>query len=163
VGTLEQYVSAILRGDSDAAGTPQCLLTLDALDSLARRTLARARRPEMADPRHLAVAFGYELLPRSPPGQWCGEGVSRGVIAYEWFPDPREVGVRVGHGTAHGVLEKSGDKHTDGDAWVLTAMILVPRAVVHTRSQAEVMAAAWAPPWFVRLAIPLGMSWREAV
>ena len=24
-------------------------------------------------------------------------------------------------------------------------------------------AAAWAPPWFVRLAIPLGMSWREAV
>lgn len=25
------------------------------------------------------------------------------------------------------------------------------------------MAAAWAPPWFVRLAIPLGMSWREAV
>ena len=24
----------------------------------------------------------FELLPRSPPGQWCGEGVSRGVIAY---------------------------------------------------------------------------------
>lgn len=79
------------------------------------------------------------------------------------YPDPREVGVRVGHGTAHGVLEKSGERHTDGDAWVLTAMLLVPRATVHTRPPAEIIAAAWAPQWFVRLAIPLGMSWREAV
>jgi len=163
VGSLEQYVSAILRGDSDAAGTPQCLLDLEALGSVARLALARARRPEMSDPRHLAVALGYELLPRSPPGRWCGEGTCRGVIAYAWSPDRREVGLRVGHGLAHGLLDRQGDPHTDGDAWALTAMLLVPRAVVHTRSPAEVIAAAWAPSWFARLAIPLGNPWREAV
>jgi hypothetical protein len=56
-----------------------------------------------------------------------------------------------------------GAEHTDGDAWVLTAMLLVPRAVVHTRSLSAIAEVAWAPAWFVRLAVPLGMSWREAI
>lgn len=159
---LEQYVSAILRGLSDVAGAPRALLSLDNLDSLAKRILARAGRPELASPRHIAVALGYRLLPRCPPGQWCGEGVSRGVIAYEWSPDHREVGLRVGHGTAHCELEKNGERHTDADAWVLTAMLLVPRSAVHTKSPWELEDAAWAPAWFVREALPLGRSWSEA-
>jgi hypothetical protein len=47
-----------------------------------------------------------------------------------------------------------GAEHTDGDAWVLTAMLLVPRAVVHTRSLSAIAEVAWAPAWFVRLAVP---------
>lgn len=31
------------------------------------------------------------------------------------------------------------------------------------RDPFDLVGAAWAPQWFVRLAIPLGMSWREAV
>lgn len=38
-----------------------------------------------------------------------------------------------------------GAEHTDGDAWVLTAMLLVPRAVVHTRSLSAIAEVAWAP------------------
>lgn len=117
----------------------------------------------MSDPRHIAVALGFELLPRCPPGQWCGEGTCRGVIAYAWSADRREVGMRVGHGLGHGILERHGEAHTDGDAWALTAMILVPRAVVHTRPPRAVVDAAWAPEWFVREALPLGRAWSEAV
>jgi hypothetical protein len=36
-----------------------------------------------------------------------------------------------------------GAEHTDGDAWVLTAMLLVPRAVVHTRSLSAIAEVAW--------------------
>jgi hypothetical protein len=163
VSSLEQYVSAILRGDCDGSGAPQPLLDLDTLESVARRALASAGRPEMADPRHLAVALGYELLPRRPPGQWCGEGVCRGVIAYAWSPDRREVGLRVCHGLAHSLLDRQGDPHTDGDAWALTAMLLVPRAAAHTRPAQAILDAAWAPTWFARLAIPLGKAWADAV
>jgi hypothetical protein len=156
--TLERYVTKILRGEDEC----RPLWARDALESLARRSLARAGRPAFADPRHLAIALDFELLPRAPPGL-CGEGMARGLIAYAWSPDPREVGLRVGHGLAHALLQQQFDASNDADAWVLTAMLLLPRAAVQTRPPDEVERCARAPLWFVREALPLGAAWPDAV
>lgn len=156
MATLERYVTGILRGE----GEPAPMWDRDALESLARRSLARAGRPPFADPRHLAVALGFELLPRSPPGL-CGEGTARGLIAYAWSADPREVGLRVGHGLAHALLHHQFDGSNDADAWVLTAFLLLPRSAVQTYPSDAVEARAHAPVWFVRAGLPLGLAWPD--
>lgn len=149
--TLEQYAGAILRGGD---GAPRPLWSREALESLARRALATASRPLFADPRHIAIALGLELLPRAPPGL-CGEGTARGIVAYAWSADHRDVGVRVGHGIAHALLHRQFDPSTDADAWALTAMLLVPRAAVQTHRVDELVRLARAPEWIVLAGISL--------
>lgn len=157
--TLERYVTTILCGDGNG-GRP--LWGCEALESLAKRALAQASRPTFSDPRHLAVALGFELLPRAPSGL-CGEATARGLIAYMWSADPREVGLRVAHGLAHALLGRQFEASNDADAWVLTAFLLVPRSAVHTLPPSVVEQHARAPVWFVRAALPLGMAWPDAM
>lgn len=72
------------------------------------------------------------------------------------------MGLRVGHGVAHALLQQQFDPSNDADAWALTAYLLLPRSAVQTYPLDALEREARAPGWFVRAARPLGMAWPDA-
>lgn len=152
---LQRYVESILAGRYGAAETAPPTLELAEIDSLARRALYYAQRPDFADPRHIAVALGLRLLPRAPRGL-CGEGTALGIIAYRWDADPSVRGLRVAHGVAHAVLAEERGEHGDADAWLLTAAIVVPPWATEIVLLRPEIATAHAPRWLIDAALGVG-------
>lgn len=148
--TLRRAIECIFRGRYESANVAPPTLEFVALESLARRALFYAGRPDFADPRHIAVMLGFKILPRAPRGM-CGEGSAAGVIAYQWDADSRVRGLRAAHGLAHAILTEEIGEHSDADAWLLTAMLVVPPWAMGDR----VIEHRFAPAWFVD-------AWRTA-
>ncbi len=152
---FRRHVENALAGRFDRAGVPPATIELSDLEWLARQAHGYAELGDpVPDPRHLAVALGLQLLPRAPRGL-CGEGVANGVIAYRPDPDPGVQGLRVFHGLAHSILLEERNTTGDGDAWALTALLIVPPrfAEMVRRNPAAVVHA---PQWMVDAALSLG-------
>jgi hypothetical protein len=155
---LRTHVEHVLAGRYDRAGVPRPQLELADLEWLARQAHGYAGLPTIfPDPRHIAVAIGLRLLPRAPRGV-CGEGVANGVIAFRPDPDGGTQGLRVFHGLAHAILLEERQVTGDGDAWALTALLIVPpRSAEHVRANMDA-ACAHAPRWMVEAALSLGIQ-----
>lgn len=149
---LRQFVTAILVGDYQAVALDPPRRSPEELRSMARRYLALAARPVFADPRHIAVARGVDLIPRAPRGL-CGEGTVPGTIAYDGAAEPRLRGLYVGHGLSHLILSPQPDESNESDAWWLTSYLLVPPSERDRRGWNEMEQLAHAPQWFTRTAL----------
>lgn len=130
---LQRRIEIVLAGQHERAGLAPPLHDLTTLRSLARRardySMAPGRDP---DPRWIAVALGFRLLPRAPRGM-CGEGFARGVIAFRPDVDASMQGLRVFHGLAHAILWDEADDNNEADAWILSAL-LPPHPSAHAPS-----------------------------
>lgn len=147
---LDTFVRAIVEGRYGAIRQAPPLWHPDAYDSLAKRILSNAARPQFSDPRHVARALRYSLLPRAPRGM-CGEGTAPGVVAYDWSAEPKLRGMLVMHGVAPQVLRTQPDDSNEADAWLLTIELLLPGFHTHPLALSEIIVRAWAPEWVVRL------------
>jgi hypothetical protein len=131
---LQSKVAAILGGRYDVAEvSPPCLDVGD-YAQIAQSVRDRAGRPdEWCDPRGFALALGYRVKP-SPLCDCSGEATDGRVLLYRYSHDRRVRGTRIWHGIAHGELLRWGE-HTEADAWLLTAELVVPAR----------LAALWTP------------------
>lgn len=87
----------------------------DPVSEVAARALRF--RGRSSDPRHLAVALGFRLLPRetfSPPPR---------TVAYAWHPDPRVVAARVALGLSELLLREAEVRRAPGDAAQLARLL----------------------------------------
>lgn len=112
--------------------------------------LRRASRPALASPIHHAVRDGFRLIDRELPGVGC-EATDGDSIWFRWSSDSRELGRRVKHGHAHGLLARGRLDHNESDAVLLTAELALPRAVlplIRSAKDAWEMVE-WAPQWLV--------------
>ncbi len=156
---LRGYVAHILAWRFDAVAIrPAC--TFAELSSLADRAHWYAAIGDpFPDPRVLAVALDYSLIPRAPRGL-CGEGTALGRIAFRADHDRQVQGLRVLHGLAHAILHEEREANTDADAWVLTGLLAVPLRFVSIALSDPQRAATHVPAWFVEAAI--GATERES-
>lgn len=156
---LRGYVEHILAWQFDAVAIrPACQLA--ELSSLAERAHYYAAVDDpFPDPRVLAVALGFELIPRAPRGL-CGEGTALGRIAFRADPNRQTQGLRVLHGLAHAILHEERETNTDADAWVLTGLLAVPLRFVSLALSEPERATTHVPSWFVDAAI--GATERES-
>lgn len=140
------YLQRLLTGRYDELTEPPPLRTLDALESKAKRILASAGAGLHVPGRCIAVALGYSLLPRRPPNT-CGEAAQAGTIAYDPTLPEEEQSVLCAHGTAHLTLDADHEPYSHADVWLLTCLLLVPRAAAQTMTAAELAARSKCPAW----------------
>ena len=146
---LDVFVRAIITGRFASVKLPAPRWSPDAIDSLAKRILSNAARPNLSDPRHIAVALGHTLIPRAPSGM-CGEGCAPGVIAYDGCAEPKLRGALVMHGVSHQATRKQPEDTNESDNWLLTVALLLPPFVTHPMPLSDLIVRAWAPEWMVR-------------
>jgi hypothetical protein len=146
---LRRYVEHILAGRYDRAGIERPRLEPGDHELLGTLVHDRARRPRLfPDPRHLAVALGFRIVPRAPRGL-CGEGTAHGIIAYRWHADPRVRGLLILHGIAHAVLDREIGRTNDADAWAVTATVAVCSRALPIARENPSAAAVHVPEWMV--------------
>lgn len=123
---------------------------LDDEDGLALLELARRQvvvPGQHPDPRHMAVANGFDLLPRP---QLHADAARVGCVSYRWSPDSQTQGVGVFRGLAHAILWRERRRVRESEAWALAAILAVPT------SGAE---SPHASAWFVRAGIAAVTRW----
>ena len=151
------YLRNLLRGEYDSLGSPPPMRSLDSLESTARRALSRVGAGLHVPGRLIVVGLGHALRPRRPP-RMCGEATQGRVVAYDPTLPDAEISLFCAHGAAHGLID-DGDPRTHADTWLLTTLLLVPRAAAQTMCERELVERSHCPAWITRATRGLLLRW----
>lgn len=122
--SLSNYVSTIYRRRWDEAGVMPPLQLPDTYEWLERRV--RVEYPDtwpLDDPEKLLKREGFWLEFR--PGFACGVCIEDTILA-SIRKDPKERFLLLHHERVHAWARKLGYEFNDADAWLCTAVLLVP-------------------------------------
>ena len=156
--TVTLNLRRLLEGRYDEMTEPPPSRHLESIESTARRLHAQIGAGLHVPGRLIVVGLGAELLPRRPPGT-CGEAARNGIVAYDPTLDEYDQSVLCAHGAAHLALDRDGDPYTHSDVWLLTCLLLVPRAAVQTLAPWDLGLRSHCHPWIALAVRDLLLRW----